>query len=106
MLSPQWLASFRALIDQGSFTRAAEQLGLTQAAVSQHLRQLENQLGPLVLRRSRQLELTPAGSALLDYCHQLEQADQALRNRLSDADALAGEVSLITPGSIGLMLYP
>jgi len=106
MLNPQWLRSFAALVDTGSFTRAAERLGLTQAAVSQHIAHLEEALGQLLIRRPRQLELTPAGRALLDYCAELEGADQRLQARLSDAQSNAGEVSLITPGSIGLALYP
>ena len=106
MLNPQWLRSFAALVDTGSFTRAAERLGLTQAAVSQHVAHLEDALGQLLIRRPRRIELTPAGRALLDYCAQLEQADRQLHARLSDAQADAGEVSLITPGSIGLALYP
>jgi len=106
MLNPQWLRSFAALADTGSFTRAAERLGLTQAAVSQHINHLEAALEPLLIRRPRRIELTPAGRALLDYCFEIEQADRQLRARLSDAQADSGEVSLITPGSIGLALYP
>lgn len=106
MLSPQWLRSFAVLASTGSFTRTAERLGLTQAAVSQHITHLEEALGPLLIRRPRQLELTPAGRALLDYCAELEQADKRLQSRLIDAEADSGEVSLITPGSIGLALYP
>jgi DNA-binding transcriptional LysR family regulator len=106
MLNPQWLRSFTALVDTGSFTRAAERLSLTQAAVSQHVAHLEEALGQLLIRRPRQIELTPAGRALLDYCGQLEGAERQLHARLSDAQADVGEVSLITPGSIGLALYP
>ncbi|OWQ81540.1 hypothetical protein CEE62_06835 [Stenotrophomonas maltophilia] len=36
MLNEHWLRSFRAIAEVGSFTRAAGQLQLTQAAVSQH----------------------------------------------------------------------
>ncbi|MBP2498305.1 DNA-binding transcriptional LysR family regulator [Methylobacterium sp. PvP062] len=106
MLNAQWVRTFAVLIDAGSFTKAAERMGLTQAAVSQHVRHLEDELGPLLIRRPRALELTPSGSALLDYCREVELADQRMRSRLSDADAATGEVSLITPGSIGLFLYP
>lgn len=106
MLNPQWLKSFSSLVEVGSFTRAAERLDLTQAAVSQHVRHLEQQLGPLLIRRPRQLELTPAGSALLEYCAELEQATRRLDTRLTEAEADTGEISIITPGSIGLSLYP
>jgi DNA-binding transcriptional LysR family regulator len=106
MLNPQWLRTFTALVESGSFTRAAESLDLTQAAVSQHLRHLEDALGLLVIRHPRRLELTPAGHALLEYCDEMNQADQRLRLRLSGADLECGELGLVTPGSIGLALYP
>jgi DNA-binding transcriptional LysR family regulator len=106
MLNPQWLRTFEMLAEAGSFTRAAERLGITQAAVSQHLRQLEDRLGLLVFRRPRGIEITPAGRALLDYCAELEVADRKLRGRLAEADAQSGEISLISPGSIGLAIYP
>jgi DNA-binding transcriptional LysR family regulator len=106
MLNPQWLKTFQTVVEMRSFTRAADKLGLTQAAVSQHVRHLEEALGPLLIRRPRQIELTPAGTALLDYCAEVEQAGSRLRVRLSDADAESGEISLITPGSVGLALYP
>jgi len=106
MINPQWLRSFASLVEQGSFTRAADRLGITQAAVSQHVRQLENQFGALLIRRPRRIELTPAGEALLIYCREAEAAEQRLRQRLSEADIEHGEISLISPGSIGLLLYP
>jgi len=106
MLSPAWLRSFSTLAAEGTFTRAAETLELTQAAVSQHIRQIEAQLGPVLIRRSRGVELTPAGHALLAYCEEVERAGRCLASRLSDSDALQGEVSIITPGSVGLSTYP
>jgi DNA-binding transcriptional LysR family regulator len=106
MLQPQWLRTFEALVELGNFTRAAERLDLTQAAVSQHIKHLEARLGPLLLRQSRGLELTPAGHALLDYQREMQAADQRLRQRLAGDDASQGELSLITPGSIGLAIYP
>lgn len=106
MLSPQWLRTFAAVVEQGSFTRCAEYLDLTQAAVSQHVQKLEERLGPLLIRRPRQLELTPAGRALLDYCKEVNAADQRLEKRLSEQDDTHGEIGFICPGSIGLVLYP
>lgn len=106
MYNPRWITSFNAVAATRSFTRAAEELGITQAAVSQHVGQLEEQLGPLLIRRPRQIELTPAGLALLEYGQEVEQATKRLSARLSGADAVSGEVSLITPGSVGLGVYP
>jgi DNA-binding transcriptional LysR family regulator len=106
MQNPQWLRSFVAIAETGGFTRAADTLGLTQAAVSQHLRHLEQEFGTLLLRRPRSIELTPAGEALREYCQELELADRRLRSRLSDPDSNQGEFSLVTPGSVGLALNP
>ena len=106
MLNPQWLKTFAALAESGSFTRAAERLDLTQAAVSQHLRHLEDRLGPLLIRRPRGTELTPAGHLLLDYCAEIRHAEARLSSRLAENESSHGEISLISPGSIGLVLYP
>ncbi|MBP2300727.1 LysR family transcriptional regulator [Azospirillum picis] len=106
MLNPQWVQSFTMLAEVGSFTRAAGRLGLTQAAVSQHVRHLEDRLGPLLIRHPRGVELTPAGAALLDYGRELERADRRLKTRIAGCDTDHGEVGLITPGSVGLLLYP
>jgi LysR family glycine cleavage system transcriptional activator len=58
------LRVFAACAERGSFTAAAEELGLTQAAVSQRIAQLEGRLGvPLFVRRPK-LRLTEAGARL------------------------------------------
>ncbi|AOW14854.1 LysR family transcriptional regulator [Hydrogenophaga crassostreae] len=105
MLNPQWLRTFSTLVELSNFTRTAERLDLTQAAVSQHVQRLEERLGLLLIRRPRQIELTPAGHALLAYCAEVTAADQRLQQQLSATDGEQGEVSLITPGSIGLALH-
>lgn len=106
MFNPQWLKSFAVLAELGSFTQTAEQLGITQAAVSQHVRHLEDRLGPLLIRKVRQIDLTPTGQILLEYCQELERAGNKLQLRLSGADAAQGDIRLISPGSIGLLMNP
>lgn len=106
MVNPQWLRSFAAVAEHGNFTRTADRLGVTQAAVSQHIRHLEERFGALLIRHPRHVELTPAGMALLAYCKDIEQAGNRLQARLSDREGRSGEISLITPGSVGLVLYP
>ncbi len=57
-----WLRAFEASARHLSFTAAAEELNLTQSAVSQHIRSLEQFLGmALFIRRTRALQLTEAG---------------------------------------------
>src|SRR5689334_16588187 len=65
MLDLTRLTSFVALVDAGSFTAAAKALGLTKAAVSAHVRKLEQELGcTLVVRNTRRAVPTEAGSRL------------------------------------------
>lgn len=61
-----WLRAFEASARSLSFTHAAGELHLTQAAVSKHVKALEQHLRqPLFLRRARGLELTKSGAAYL-----------------------------------------
>ena len=73
------LRAFVAVAEHLSFTRAAEQLHLTQQAVSKTVRELERELGVELLERtSREVRLTAAGRALLDPGRQtLAQAELA-----------------------------
>jgi DNA-binding transcriptional LysR family regulator len=60
------LEYFAAVARHGSFTRAAEELWITQSALSQQVRRLEAELGVALLRRTpRGADLTPAGEELL-----------------------------------------
>ena len=62
------LEYFAAVARHGSFTRAAEELWITQSALSQQVRRLEAELGVALLRRTpRGTELTPAGEELLPH---------------------------------------
>ncbi|MGB3470607.1 MAG: LysR substrate-binding domain-containing protein [Erythrobacter sp.] len=59
------IRAFEAAARYGNYTRAGEELGLTQAGVSYQIRNLEHRLGTvLFVRRGRTMELTPAGEAL------------------------------------------
>ena len=61
------LRSFEAAGRHLNFTRAADELGLTPAAVSHQIKEMEEQLGlVLFTRNSRSMQLTPAGSVLLE----------------------------------------
>lgn len=65
-LNLNWIRSFEASARLLSFTKAAQELALTQAGVSQHIRMLEEQLGErLFVRLPRAVRLTDAGEAYL-----------------------------------------
>ncbi len=78
------LAILREVQQQGSLTAAADQLCVTQSALSHSIRKLEERLGtPLWLRQGRHLRLTQAGEYLLQVAQrllpQLEQAEAQIR---------------------------
>ncbi|VEB40563.1 HTH-type transcriptional activator AllS [Chromobacterium violaceum] len=67
MLSTESLIAFTTIMDCGSFTAAADKLGVTASNVSRSLAQLEKQLGVrLLTRTTRRLDLTAEGAWLLE----------------------------------------
>lgn len=62
------LQSFAAVVKYMSFTKAAEQLFLSQPTVSAHVHSLEEELGKqLILRTTKSMELTPSGAEIYEY---------------------------------------
>ena len=63
----QEIRVFAAVMDARGFGRAAEQLGLSQSAVSQAVARLEHKLGAVLLLRNQQPELTEAGLRFMKF---------------------------------------
>jgi DNA-binding transcriptional LysR family regulator len=105
------LRYFVAVAEELHFSRAAKRLNVSQPPLSQQIRQLERAIGaPLFVRTSRRVELTPAGTALLDGARRtlaeaarsLEAAERAgrgevdrLRVGYTGSGALGGLVEMI-----------
>lgn len=80
----QQLRVFRAAALQKGFTRASEELHLSQSTVSQHIKHLEDELGcPLFIRVGRRVVLNSAGKVLLEFAEyilrELKNAEMAVR---------------------------
>lgn len=102
------LRTFALVIELGSFSAAAERLGLTQPAVSAQVKQLEKRLAVrLVERVGRGVGPTPAGA---DLMAELPGLAAAVSNAISAAtvhsDSVAGRVRLGTGGTSCLYLLP
>lgn len=71
-INPADLGFFSALIASGSLSAAARELGVTTAAVSKHLSQMETRLGtPLVSRTTRRMSLTHEGEIYLEHARKI-----------------------------------
>ena len=82
------LAYFAKVVESGSFTRAAEQLGLGKAVVSQHVARLEREVGAtLLLRTTRKVVPTEAGRALHARCEVILRESAAAFEELSASAA-------------------
>jgi len=102
------LRAFAAVARQRSFSRAAEELYVTQPAVSKHVASLEAELGTqLVVRDRRALGLTPAGEVLADYVLRAEALLANARRALATgADAETGTLSIAGSSIPGTYLLP
>jgi DNA-binding transcriptional LysR family regulator len=103
MLNLQRTAMFVAVADTGSFTAAADAMGLTKAVVSFHIRQLEDELGvTLLLRSTRRLTLTEAGLLFHQRSVALLKAAESLQDDVRASHAgLTGELRITTTPEYG-----
>jgi DNA-binding transcriptional LysR family regulator len=97
MLDTDQLRSFLAIVDTGSFTRAAERVNKTQSAVSMHIRRLEEQLGcSLFAKNGRGVRLSLDGEKLIDYARRMLQIEASALSSIAQK-GLAGRVRLGMP---------
>jgi len=86
------LKSFTAIVREGNLTRAAERLHLSQSALSSQLRQLEEELGLTLFRRtSKGMELTEAGREISPFIDGVLEATDRLRTKALALGQAGGE---------------
>ena len=86
-LSIDQLRTFVAIVQEGSYTAAAEKLFRSQPALSLQIKKLEEQLGSKVLERNgRQTRPTAAGEVLLSYAIRILDLNEEVVNKLSVTD--------------------
>lgn len=102
MIDSRLLRAFKAVAEELHFGRAAQRLHMSQPPLSLSIRQLEAALGaPLFVRTTRQVQLTAAGTALLQRLPRIEAAHQeALEAVRHMALGISGELSVaLTPSA-------
>ncbi len=98
------LTTFVTVMSEGSMTAAADKLYLTQPAVSQQIRNLEEDLGvELLVRGVRSIRATPQGEVLYEYAkkiiHLTQQAEIAIK---TIGNQIRGQIRIGSLNSIGL----
>jgi DNA-binding transcriptional LysR family regulator len=102
------LNCFLAVVEEGSFNRAATRLHKTQPAISYQVKQLEAELGqPLFFRRARRISPTPAGQVLAAHAREVQEVVRRSRQAVERlSDGVAGEIRIGTVNSVGIHFLP
>lgn len=100
--------AFCKIVELGSFTRAAEALGYTQAAVSQIVRSLENEFKlNLIIRMRTGIKLTPEGEILYPLLLQTVTDNRQILDKVKELRGLeSGEIRIGTFSSVSQNLLP
>ncbi|QPM91897.1 LysR family transcriptional regulator ArgP [Pseudooceanicola algae] len=93
-LDPAQLATLAAILRRGSFDRAAAELGVTQSAVSQRLRALEEQVGMVLVQRGPPATGTQAGARLAQHAEQLALLESRALHQIGQVERPGGQVSV------------
>jgi len=96
------MGTFAAVVDAGSFTTAAEKLGISKSFVSKQVTQLEDSLGTRLLHRStRKLSLTDEGARFYKHCRLIvTEAEKAREELLNSENNPRGRIRLTVPQSL------
>lgn len=97
------LRTFLRIVERGSLSAAAKDLGTTQRTVSRQLQELETTYGiALVIRTTRSLRVTDAGRMVYEQARLIVQSDDILRERLMGDDAqVEGRIRVAAPSGFG-----
>ena len=100
------LKTFLAIADNGSFTRAAEEVHKTQSAVSMQMKRLEELVGtPLFAKDGRMSRFTPDGERLVDYARRIVAINDEAVYAFAKPD-LAGTIKFGTPDDYAERFLP
>lgn len=98
---------FRAAVEYGSITKAAQMLHMTQSTASRHLQTLEDEYGGLLFERSATgITLTPFGRALYPYTCDLLNCHERAKDELARLRGEGGGISVGATLTIGEYLVP
>ncbi|WP_314147487.1 LysR family transcriptional regulator ArgP [uncultured Leifsonia sp.] len=101
------LRTLAAVVDNGTFERAASALHITPSAVSQRIKALEEQSGRVLVRRSKPIEPTEAGAVLVRLARQVALLEAEAAAELADsAQGAAGIPLVVNADSLATWVLP
>lgn len=101
------LKTFRAVCQNLSFTKTAEQLYMAQSSVSAQIRSLETELGVKLFDRiGRSIALTDAGRKLYDYACRLEGITEEIKSEVGGDKYLKGTLTIRMPETLASVYMP
>lgn len=101
------LRMFVEIVQFGSFSAAAAELGVSQSTLSEGIRTLERTTGQVLLKRSRVgVSLTPAGERTIEHARTAVQATQDFLHAASDVQVLRGRLRIVAVRSAATHLLP
>ena len=94
--------AFCHIIETGSFSKTAEEMGYSQSAVSQMIRSLENEVSlPLLIRSHNGVELTHEGKELMPYIRSVVNSYRMLEEKTKELKGMnSGEIRIGTMTSV------
>lgn len=95
---------FAQIVEQGSFSAAARQLGLSRGVVSYHLKKLEDHIGmPLLNRTTRSISLTDAGQRYFQRCKRISEEAAAANLQIENLrEEPEGKLTISAPVNISM----
>lgn len=102
-LEGRFILAFIALLEEKSFSRAADRLGYVQSTVTTHIQHLEKISGQKLFHRyPRGIELTEAGKIFSKYAYQYVHLSQSLKESMNELDQPSGTIRIRTQESFFL----
>jgi DNA-binding transcriptional LysR family regulator len=84
-MDTRYISEFVSLAETLSYSRTAHDLHLSQSSLSRHIQMMEKELGPLFIRSTRRIELSPGGRIYLPWAKKITAAQQAAEAALKQA---------------------
>lgn len=96
MINPKYLPAILTIVQEGSITAASKKLYISQPALSQIIKHVEEELGTQIFnRKARQIELTYAGKLFIESIQKIQQIDHNLHAQIADIkDEAVGHLRL------------